>query len=76
VHPLLSHVSAGFHPEPRFQLVAWHGSIWLRLADPVADWGEHMAFFVLMIFLLGAGSDSFNMTTISSTRLSGLIGFH
>jgi hypothetical protein len=35
-----------------------------------------MAFFVLMIFLLGAGSDSFNMTTISSTRLSGLIVFH
>jgi len=30
----------------------------------------------LMIFLLGAGSDSFNMTTISFTRLSGLIGFH
>ncbi|HAQ99976.1 MAG TPA: hypothetical protein DCR61_11545 [Verrucomicrobiales bacterium] len=75
MHPLLSQVCAGFHPEPRFQLVAWHGSIWLRLADPVADWREHMAFFVLMIFLLDAGSDCFKMTTIPFTRLSGLMGF-
>ena len=53
--------------------------VWFHLASLCRSGcrlAEVYGFLVLMIFLLGAGSDSFNIITIPFTPLSDLIGFH